>query len=394
MRPATADAEHDAALAKLQSISGELASRILRELNDRLGWYRRLSAADRSAIGMVAQSGVSSFIDWFAAGGPAWSAADIFQNAPIALARHVSLQQALQLIRMSVGVLESFIGESNPVLQVAALEYSRDVAFAAADAYARAAEARGLWDDRLEALVVDNIVSGEYEGDLPSRVAALGWHDVDRLLVAVAPWKPAFSADRCRRHVSRSSVDILIGVQGKRVVLALGQAAEAGASAERRPALQDIVSGLAGEFGSGRITLGPEVSGLNLAHQSAAAAMSAFAVADVLHTDARLINADDLLPERALNGDPLAKATLISSVYEPLRQHSTDMLDTLDTYLANGRSLEATARALYVHPNTVRYRLHRVAELVGWDPSDARDALALQTACILGRIEQLGHDQS
>jgi hypothetical protein len=388
--PTPADPSHRQALARLESVSGELSSAILKALDEDLDWYRKLSASDRSAIGMVAQSGVTSFTRWFArSSGPAWVAADIFQTAPRGLARKVSLQQTLQVLKVSVSVLESFIGENDPILHVAALEYSRDVAFAAADAYARAAEARGLWDSRLEALVVDTIVSGEYEEDLSSRVAALGWHRVDEVLVLVGPGKPSFQADRCRRTASRSDADILIGVQGKRVVIVLGRAVPTGGPAQAHP-LREVANRLAKEFGRGRIVVGPLADGLDSAHTSAAAAMAAYAVAGVLRTEERMVAADDLLPERALDGDPLARATLMTNAYLPLKEHSTDMLDTLDVYLGNGRSLEATSRTLFVHPNTVRYRLHRVAELVGWDPMDARDALVLQTACILGRV----HDAS
>ena len=49
-------------------------------------------------------------------------------------------------------------------------------------------------------------------------------------------------------------------------------------------------------------------------------------------------------------------------------------------------SLEATARALFVHANTVRYRLGRVSEQVGWDATDARDGLMLHMAIIVGRL--------
>ena len=40
----------------------------------------------------------------------------------------------------------------------------------------------------------------------------------------------------------------------------------------------------------------------------------------------------------------------------------------VDAYGALGHSLEGTARELFVHANTVRYRLKRVAEVTGWDP--------------------------
>jgi DNA-binding PucR family transcriptional regulator len=98
--------------------------------------------------------------------------------------------------------------------------------------------------------------------------------------------------------------------------------------------------------------------------------------------------ADDLLPERALAGDPLARSTLVSRIYRPLVDHSSELLMTLWCYLDNGRSLEATARELFVHPNTVRYRLKRISEVIGYDATGAREAVILQSALILGAIAE------
>ncbi len=39
-----------------------------------------------------------------------------------------------------------------------------------------------------------------------------------------------------------------------------------------------------------------------------------------------------------------------------------------------------------MHPNTVRYRLKRVSEVIGWDATGPREALILQTALIIGSI--------
>ncbi len=77
---------------------------------------------------------------------------------------------------------------------------------------------------------------------------------------------------------------------------------------------------------------------------------------------------------------------LVAEVYEPLLAGGTALLDTLTTYLEQGSSLEATARMLFVHPNTVRYRLRRVAELTGYTPSAGRDGFTLWVAIILGRL--------
>ena len=96
--------------------------------------------------------------------------------------------------------------------------------------------------------------------------------------------------------------------------------------------------------------------------------------------------ATDLLPERALDGDESARTMLIEQVYEPLLRGGTALLDTVMTYLEQGNSLEATARLLFVHPNTVRYRLRRVNELTGVTASDGRGGFTLWTAVILGRL--------
>src|ERR1700754_3303531 len=55
------------------------------------------------------------------------------------------------------------------------LRYSRDLAFAAAEAYADQAEARGAWDTRMEANVVDAVVRGDTGPELQSQAAALNW---------------------------------------------------------------------------------------------------------------------------------------------------------------------------------------------------------------------------
>ena len=51
-----------------------------------------------------------------------------------------------------------------------------------------------------------------------------------------------------------------------------------------------------------------------------------------------------------------------------------------------GLSVEAAARALFVHANTVRYRLRRIHEVTGYSPTDPRDAYALRLAITLGRL--------
>ncbi|WP_133543720.1 PucR family transcriptional regulator [Microbacterium sp. BK668] len=376
-------------LAWLRRISGDLATVTMKRLEDTLPWYAEMPPARRSAVGLVAQAGITSFIQWYDdPNSTPWIAADIFAAAPRELLRSVSLQQTLQLIRVTVEVTEERVASKSEDLREAMLLYSREVAFAAADVYARAAETRGLWDARLEALVVDSILTGEADEELPSRIAALGWHGHGEVAVLVGTTPPMLDVDQLRRTARKLGVDVLIGVQGSRLVLVLGRAELPARSDELTAELPfpEIARRLEPGFGTGHLVLGPAVPALVDASQSARASLAGFAVARAWRHAPRPVEADDLLPERALAGDPLAKQTLVERIYRPLQQHSADLVATLWSYLDNGRSLEATARELFVHPNTVRYRLKRVSDVIGWDATGPREALILQTALILGSI--------
>ncbi|WP_022883993.1 PucR family transcriptional regulator [Glaciibacter superstes] len=386
-------------LAWLRTISGELSTATLKRLEDTLSWYGDMPPGRRSAVGLVAQAGITSFISWFDdPKSTPWIAADVFGAAPRELLRSISLQQTLQLIRVTVEVVEERVKDGGESLREAILLYSREIAFGAADVYARAAEARGLWDARLEALVVDSILSGEYDDELPSRIAALGWHGHGEVCVLVGTTPKMLDVDQLRRSARHMTADVLIGVQGNRLVLVIGRAhptpAEGDETIGTAPILSfmEIAMQLEPSFGPGHLVLGHEVPNLVDASKSAKAALAGFAVARSWRNAPRPVPADDLLPERALAGDPLARATLIHRIYRPLQAHSTELLTTLWCYLDNGRSLEATARELFVHPNTVRYRLKRVSEVIGYDATGSREALILQAALIIGSISD--HDGS
>jgi len=185
---ATVDVRHET-LRRLKSGTGKLATAALRELDADYRWFGELPAQERSWVGTVAQAGITSFVSWYAnPTGTYRGALEIFAAAPPELTRSVSLQHTLSIVRTVVKVVEDNADELAAVggeahLREAILRYSREVAFSAAEVYARAAETRGAWDARLEALVVDALVRGEVDDDLPSRAAALGWKPGPTLVV-------------------------------------------------------------------------------------------------------------------------------------------------------------------------------------------------------------------
>ena len=72
----------------------------------------------------------------------------------------------------------------------------------------------------------------------------------------------------------------------------------------------------------------------------------------------------------------------------PLAEAGPALAETLDAYLDSGGAIEACARKLFVHPNTVRYRLKRITDFTGRDPTLPRDAYVLRVAATLGRLSR------
>ncbi len=372
-------------IRSLEASMSSLGTAAMASMDRRLPWFRRMSAENRSWLGLVAQAGVAAFVDWIKhpeRGRPA-VAGEVFGTAPRELARAVSLQQAVEMMRVIIDVVEAQVDQlaapgGEAELREAVLRYTREIAFAAAQVYARTAEARGAWDARLEALVVDSLVRGEVDEGLQSWASALNWSSAPVSVIAgnADGSEPEGLIDELRIIARRSRLDLLAGVHGHRLVVVLGGTAEP---------LQ-AASHLAGRFGPGPIVVGPPVADLKSAVVSAGAALAGLRAAAAWPEAPRPVDAADLLPERALDGDDSARAELIEFVYEPLLGGGPALLDTVTTYLEQGSSLEATARLLFVHPNTVRYRLRRVSELTGLMPSNGRDAFALWLALALGRL--------
>lgn len=385
-RPAPpTDPAVDPSVARLRRHSGQLATAALQRIDERLPWYRSMSAQDRSWVGLVAQAGIAAFVSWYEERGEVTAAtAEIFATAPRELTRSVSLRQTLELLRVVVDAVEEHaVGLAPPgeerAVREAILRYSREVAFAAAEVYAQAAEIRGAWDARLEALVVDALLRGETDDALRSRAAALGWGDDEEVTVLVGGTPRAqVSAvvDDLRRLARSASADALVGVQGDRVVVVVGRA--------RDPLAAATV--LAPAFGPGPVVTGPVVPSLYEASRSARAALAGMTAARAWPDAPRPVAADDLLPERLLAGDPTARRALVDRAYRRLADQEAPLLETVATYLDLGRSLEGTARALFVHPNTVRYRLKRVSEITGWDATDPREGFVLQMSIAAGRL--------
>lgn len=356
-----------------------------------LPWFRELSAEDRSWVATIVQAGVKGFVDWFAGGGGTDPRNDqlvveVFGAAPRALAGVIDLRQTVDLIKLTIDEVEGNVDrlldpEVAGDVHAAVLRYGREVAFATAEVYARAAEVRGRWDARLEALVVDAVLRAETDESVLSRASAVGWAARGQVAVVVGT-APAETGggqtgvfDAVRHAAHQRGLDALCAVQGHLLVVILGGVADPEKDAE---AVVEL-------FGDGAVVVGPAAVDLSHAHISAAVALGALRAAVGWPDAPRPVSAHDLLPERILAGDEGARTEAVEQLYRPLAEARGALVETLVAYFANGAGIEATARALFVHANTVRYRLGQIADLTGLTPSVPRDALVLQLTLVLGR---------
>ena len=385
-----APASRSRAAQTLLRSTGALSTAATGRMETSLPWFRDLAAEHRSWVGLIVQAGVRHFVGWYAEDGDSAPsgegalASSVFGAAPRALAGVISLQQTVDLVRLSIDVIEANVDslldpDDAAEVHAAVLRYAREVAFATAEVYARAAESRGAWDARLEALVVDAVLRAEADETIASRASALGWRGRGQVVVVLgdAPARRTETDlfEEARRVAHAAGMDALGAVQGDRLVLLLGGVTDPRAAARR------VIE----VFGEGPVVVGPVADGLAEAHLSARAAVSAQRVAVGWPGAPRPVRTDELLPERALGGDGHARRHLVDEVYVPLLRSRGTLTDTLTAYFEAGTSIEATARALFVHANTVRYRLRQVTDLVGLDPTQPRDAFTLQIALVLGR---------
>ena len=372
-------------LAAVERAAGVLATRSVALMDRRLSWFRSLSADQRSWVSLVAQAGISGYVRWVDNPGNGYRITDrVFGTAPRDLVRAVSLRRTVELVRIAITVAEEELPAlaADPIeaaaLRDSLLRYSREVAFAAAAVYAAAAETRGAWDARVEAAVVDGVVRGEDQSALSSRAAALDWDPGAQVMVVVGAAPPGDRAENVAavaEWAATAGARAMAGVQGDRLVVVLAQ-----------PTAERLSDGLTDLFAPGPVVHGRPAIGLPGAVASAAEALAGLAASTAWPDAPRPVDSDDLLVERVLNGDPLAARRVRASVYAPLAGGPAPLLTTMEAYLAAGGALEPAARNLFVHPNTVRYRLHRIAELTGRDPWRPRDLAVLRTAVILGRL--------
>ncbi|NLU82832.1 helix-turn-helix domain-containing protein [Rhodococcus sp. HNM0569] len=384
----------DTLLRRVKQYSGRLATEAVGSMQNQLPFFDDLDAAQRANVQLVVQTAVINFLDWLEdSRSDIRYSLDAFQVIPQDLARRLTLRQTVDMVRVAMEFFEQWLpalarnDEQLTALTEAVLRYGRELGFAAASVYASAAESRGAWDTRLEALVVDAVVRGDTGSDMLSRAATLNWDATApaTVIVGTPPEDERVGVVGTMHSVAQKHGRAALAVvQGTRLVMVVSGSLEARAAGVgvQSPFMRDLLE----EFADEPVVIGPTMPTLGAAHTSATEALTAMEAVAGWHGAPRPVFASELLPERALLGDQAAVTALDDTIVAPLEKAGSALTQTLDAYLDTGGAIEACARQLYVHPNTVRYRLKRITDVTGRDPTQSRDAYVLRVAVTVGRL--------
>ncbi|SPM32004.1 regulator of polyketide synthase expression, partial [Mycobacterium terramassiliense] len=389
------DTVPDSVLRRLKQYSGRLATEAVSIMQDRLPFFADLEASQRASVALVVQTAVNNFVEWMQDPHSNVSyTAQAFELVPQDLARRIALRHSVDMVRVTMEFFEEVLPlvarseEQLTALTVGVLKYSRDLAFTAASSYAEAAEARGTWDSRMEASVVDAVVRGDTGPELLSRAAALNWDTTAPATVVVGIPAPGREEPDGEGGTQRASQDVRdIAARHGRAALTDVHGTWLVAIVSGQLSLTDKFLGdLLTAFSDGPVVIGPTAPMLTAAYHSASEAISGMNAVAGWRGAPRPVLARELLPERALMGDASAIVALHTDVMGPLADAGPTLTETLDAYLDCGGAIEACARKLFVHPNTVRYRLKRITDFTGRDPTQPRDAYVLRVASTVGQL--------
>ncbi len=147
--------------------------------------------------------------------------------------------------------------------------------------------------------------------------------------------------------------------------------------------IDDAMPGFSAVVGRSRIAIDP----LDLHRAAGEALLAANVASPDEEAEGRLLAFEEtgayrlLLP--AMSDDTAELERFYSDTVAPLiaydEQYGTELVVTLETFLANDGSMVATNKQLFTHRHTIRYRLERIKELTGLDvnSTDGRERLGL-----------------
>ncbi len=273
-------------------------------------------------------------------------------------------------------------------------DYSITVITALADAYIETVQGELAELDAARRALVDALLAGaDGRPELARRAVSLGFDAEARQVVALAavddrrdgepyPVPPGWAIPAIARAAGRSQRTAFVVVRGNELIALLDPAGPHGhrdvldrASADVRQAHDAALrAGVGGPFTG--------LAGFADAyHQARRALRHTSADRPVIEGPGDLLLFDELTAARHDAAELIPAATRAALSDPALRR-------ALDAFVAADLHVVTAAKALFLHPNSLRYRLARIAKSTGRDPRRVADLLELIAAA---RILDGGH---
>ena len=371
----------------------QILLKTLDHLDEALPWTRSLPADGRRTLEGAVRTALDDLRSRLDAQGAEDS--EVPSPVPAELSRSLGPHRAMELTQVILDMLEEAGRTMGAEGERATLVYTRQAATAAAELYADLAETRSGRKAVTESRIIRHLIEKTADTRTVDDLARLGWPTESDCFAVVG--EAQGNDDGQGMENARQPIHTTVVRQGGRALVGESEGLMVVLiNPDRSGTPADFCASILRFFtDESAVCLGPLRHGISGAEDSIRAALSthaaAPAVADPITAALpRPLHADDLLPERALNGDTDAADQLYQEVYLSLAGQDPDgpLPTTLLTFLRSGNSLEVTAKKLGIHPNTVRYRLRRCVEVTGWDAMDPRESFVLQAALIIGRIRR------
>ena len=269
------------------------------------------------------------------------------------------------------------------------------VSTAVAAAYLDAVAGVGDGRDVIRRDLLELLISGQAQSEDAKRKAmALNFdacsdhvvvvaRGVGRASLAISALRDALAL--ARAHLRPASDALLVGLREEELVALYPVAGRAECKILERQA-QEFAAALDGFC----VGIGCRHEGVEGVARSYAEAQEAPAIAMSTGTGGRAIGFGDVALDHIIRTSAHSEA-LLADILTPIREYDqarrANLVPTLRAYFDTGFNLTRSAAALNVHPNTVVYRLRRIAELTGRDTADPNDLLLL----VLGlKLDELG----
>ena len=365
-------------------------SQLLQAAMDRMkqeDWFNAFSANAQVWVEQVVLTGVTRFLRWLRnPDEPLEIASTGLGAVPTAAAHAVSLKQTLDLIRIAIDALEPVAltmaapGDEEWLLYRMSY-FGREVAYSAAVVYARVAEQQGARLARASTDLVDALLSNRSSATVEQHALRIGLNlsqPVRAAALLPAPETMQAMLGEVEQAARRLDRNIVTSVHSGAIVAVW--------VTHPREGNLTVTKQIFGSH-SDAVTAGPATA-IGIAGPTMREALASARARSARPSYHGVIDANELLAERAILGERAASDTLVQRCYLDLIESGSGLLQTVDAMADHSGVLEQAARAIPVHVNTLRYRLDRIAEITGFDLRTSRGAFAIFVGVSLGRARE------